>query len=128
MPLRSRDRLGLLDRALDDRPEVLGPEVQRHEARIELGHLEQVGGQPVESLDLATALLQELVPRGRVIHGTLAQQLVEGPQRGDGRPQLVRDVGHELAAAVTVGADDVDGLLESLRHVVERAGELGQLR
>ncbi len=60
--------------------------------------------------------------------GALAQQLVEGAQRRDGRPQLVRDVGHELAAPVTVRADDVDGLLESLRHVIERPGQLGQLR
>ena len=55
-----------------------------------------------------------------VLAGALAQQLVEGPQRGDGRAQLVGDVGHELAAAVAVGADDVDGLLEPLGHVVER--------
>ena len=89
MPFRSATGSACWTASLDDRPQVLGPQVERHEARIELGHLEQVGGQPVEALDLAAALLQELVPGGRVVRGAVQQQLVEGPQSGDGRAQLV---------------------------------------
>ena len=65
------------------------------------------------------ARLEELGARRRVVAGALLEQLVERPQRGDRRPQLVRDVGQEVAAAVAVAADDLDALLEPVRHRVE---------
>ena len=55
------------------------------------------------------------------------QQLVERAQRRERRPQLVRDVGQEVAAPVAVAADDLDALLEPVGHGVELDGELGQL-
>ena len=38
------------------------------------------------------------------------------------------DVGQELAATVTILADDVDALLETFGHRVELEGQLGELR
>ena len=99
-------RLGLLDRGLHDRAQVVGPQVERDQARVELGQLEQVGGQPVEALDLAMARFKELVARLGVLGGALLEQLIERAQRGDGRAQLVADVGQEVAAPVAVAADD----------------------
>ena len=58
----------------------------------------------------------------------LQEQLVEGAQRRDGRAQLVADVGHEVAAAVAVLADDGHRLLQALGHLVEGAGQLLHLR
>ena len=45
-----------------------------------------------------------------------------------GRPQLVRDVGKEVAAAVAIAAADLDALLEPAGHRVELDGELAELR
>ena len=58
---------------------------------------------------------------------TFAQQLVERAQGGQRRPQLVRDVGQEVAAPVAIAPDDLDALLEPIGHRVELDGELGQL-
>ena len=55
------------------------------------------------------------------------QQLVERPEGGQRRPQLVRDVGQEVAAPVAVAADDLDALLEPVGHGVELDGQLGHL-
>ena len=60
--------------------------------------------------------------------GPLLEQLVERAQRRQRRPQLVRDVGEEVAAAVAIAADDLDALLDPVGHRVERDGQLGHLR
>ena len=101
-PLRRAAGSACGQRALDHRAQVVRSQVEGHEARIELGQLEQVGGQPVEALDLLPAGAQELVARAAVLGGALLEQLVEGAQRGDRRAQLVADVGQEVAAAVAV--------------------------
>ena len=72
MPLRSALGCCLLDGALDDRAQVVRSKVEQDQARIELRQLEQVGGQPVEPLDLLAALLEELVARRLVLDGALA--------------------------------------------------------
>ena len=108
---RARGR-GLLDGRLDRDPQVVGPEVEQDEPGIELRELEQVLGEPVEALELDAARVEELRPGDRVVAGPLGEQLVERQQRGDRRPQLVRDVGQEVAAAVAIAADDLDALLE----------------
>ena len=64
-PLRSARRLRLLDGVLDHGAQVVRPQVEQDQARVELGQLEQVGGQPVEPLDLLAALLDELLARRR---------------------------------------------------------------
>ena len=50
----------LLDGRLDGRPQVVRPQVEQDQPRIELRELEQVLGQPVEPLDLLAARLEEL--------------------------------------------------------------------
>ena len=45
----------------------------------------------------------------------LLEQLVERAQRGQRGPQLVRDVGEEVAAAVTVAPDELEALLDAGR-------------
>ena len=117
----------LLDRRFDGGAQVVRPEVEQDEPGIELGQLEQVLGEPVEPLDLLGARLEELVARLRVVAGTFAQQLVEGPQGRQRGPQLVRHVGQEVAAPVAVAADDLDALLEPVGHGVELDGQLGHL-
>ena len=49
----------------------------------------------------------------------------QGRERG---PQLVGDVGQEVAAPVAVAPDQRDRLLEAIGHHVELAGQLGDLR
>ena len=117
----------LLDGALDRRAQVVGSQVEQDQAGIELGQLEEVLGQPVEPLDLLAARFEELGARLGVVGGALAQELVERPQRGQRRPQLVRDVGQEVAAPVAVAADDLDALLEPVGHRVELDRQLGEL-
>ena len=72
-PRRGGRRLRLLDRRLDGRPQVVRPQVEQDEARIELRQLEQVLGQPVEPLELLAARLEELGPRVGVVAGRLAR-------------------------------------------------------
>ena len=104
-----------------------GPQVEQDQPGIELRELEQVLGQPVEALDLLAARLEELGARLGVVGGALLEQLVERAQGGQWRPQLVRDVGQEVAAPIAVAADDLDALLEPVGHRVELDGQLGQL-
>ena len=127
MPRRRAAAAALLDRRLDRRPQVVRPQVEQDEPGIELRELEQVLGQPVEPLDLLAARLEELGARLGVVGGALLEQLVERAQRRQRRPQLVRDVGQEVAAPVAVAADDLDALLEPVGHGVELDGELGHL-
>ena len=102
----------LLHRRLDRRPQVVRPEVEEDEARIQLRELEQVLGEPVESLQLHATVVEELRAGARVVAGALGQQLVERQEGRDRRPQLVRHVGQEVAAAVAVAPDPLDALLE----------------
>ena len=120
-------RLGLLDGVLDHGAQVVRSKVEQHQARFELGQLEQVGRQPVEALDLLPALVEELGLGRLVLYGALGEQLVEGAQRGDRRAQLVRHVGQEVATAVAVAADELDRFLDALGHRVEGVGQLGHL-
>ena len=126
-PRRFAAARALLDGRLDGRPQVVRPQVEQHQARVELRELEQVLGQPVEPLDLLAARLEELGACRGIVGGALREQLVEGPQGGQRRAQLVRHVGQEVAAPVAVAADDLDALLEPVGHRVELDGQLGQL-
>ena len=95
--------------------------VDRHHdaAGVELGEVEQVGGELGQSLDLLAHRAHELGPLlgARVL---LVEQLDEAAEAEDRRAQLVRGVGDELlAGAVELG--------EAALHLVEGAGELAEL-
>ncbi len=122
-----RRRVVLVGGQFDRRPEVVGAQVQQHQARVELRELEQVLGEPVEPVDLPRARLEELGAGVGIVAGALHEQLVEGAERGQGRPQLVRDVRQEVPAAIAVAADDLDALLEPVGHRVELDGEQSEL-
>ena len=126
-PRRVAAAARLLDRRLDRRPQVVGPEVEQDEPRIELRQLEQVLGEPIEPLDLLAARVEELGPGLGVVRRALLEQLVEHAQGRERRPQLVRDVGQEVAAPIAIAADDLDALLEPVGHRVELDRQLGQL-
>ena len=55
--------------------------------------------------------------------GFVGEEFVECPKRGDWRPQLVRDVGEKVSAAVTVATDEFDRVLQPFGHGVERFSE-----
>ena len=86
---------------------------------VELGEVEQVGGQLGQPLDLLAHRVDELGPllRARVL---VLEQLDEAAEAEDRRAQLVRGVGDELfAGAVELG--------EAALHFVECPGELSEL-
>ena len=118
----------VVDGVLRHRTQILVPQLQRHQARVELGELQQVGGQPVEALHLLSTAAQEFLARDGFLGGALEEQFVEGAQGRDGCAQLVADIGQELAAAVAILADDGDRFLQACGHVIERAGKLLYLR
>ncbi len=119
--------LRLLDGRLDRRADVLRPQIELHQARIQLGEFEKVLGEPVQPLDLLGARLEEFGPRLGVLAGLLPEQLVEGSESGERSPQLVGDVGEELAAGVAVAADNLHGFLDLVGHGVELPRQLGDL-
>ena len=88
-------------------------------AGVELGEVEQIGGQLGQADDLLAHRAHELGPLlgARVL---LLEQLDEAAEAEDRRAQLVRGVGDELlAGAVELG--------EAPLHLVEGAGELAEL-
>ena len=88
-------------------------------AGVELGEVEQIGGQLGQAVDLLAHRADELFPLlgARFV---LLEQLDEPAEAEDRRPQLVRGVGDELLAGVVE-------LGEAPLHFVEGAGELAQL-
>ena len=101
------------------RAEVDAADRHHDPAGVELGEVEQVGGELGQPLDLLAHRAHELGPllRARVL---LVEQLDEAAEAEDRRAQLVRGVGDELlAGAVELG--------EAALHLVEGAGELAEL-
>jgi hypothetical protein len=91
--------------------------VQRHLAGLQPGQVQQRADQPRQPPGLRQRRLQRLgVGPGDAVGEVLQQRL----QGGEGRAQLVADVGHQ-AAALLVDAREVGG------HRVEGAGQLADL-
>jgi len=98
--LRAEARRTLLPRGTRDRAGHQG--VQRHllDRRIALvaaGQLDEIAHQPAELLRLLRHVAQQRAPLALLELSAGAQDLYVGPQRGHGRAQLVRRVGHEPA-------------------------------
>ncbi len=101
------------------RAEVDVAALHRHRAGVELGEVEQVGGELGQADDLFAHRVHELGPLlgARVL---VLEQFDEAAEAEDRRAQLVRGVGDELlAGAVELG--------EAPLHLVEGAGELTEL-
>ena len=118
----------LVGRRFDGCPQVIGSKVEEHQPGIELGQLEQVLRQPVQALDLALAQFEELGARFGIVPGLFHQQLVEGPQRCERGPELVRHVRQEVTAPVAVPPDQLDALGQPVGHGVELDRQFAKLR
>jgi hypothetical protein len=94
-----------------------GLDGQRRHSRVDAGEVEQVVDQTAEPFGLVECRLQA----GWVRFGNAVGEVLEhGTERGQRRPQLVRDVGDEVAALTIDGG-------EVLGHRVERPGQLADL-
>ncbi len=122
--------LGQLGVRLDHRPhrvaQVAPSHVQREDAGIDARQVEQVGAHPLQSADLLGRAVQELAAL-RLVHLPVALELGEGAQRGDGRAQLVADIGDELAQPIPVRLQQADRFAQPIRHDVELLPELVDL-
>ena len=100
--------------------ELDGLGVQVGGAGVDPRQLEQVDHHVVEPADLADDDVERLLGAFRQLGAPGVEHLDGGRQRRDGRPQLVADVGREAHLAL-------DPRLHRVGHVVERAGEAGQV-
>ena len=112
-------RAELAGRLAGEIAEVDAARRHHHRPRVELGEVEQIGGQLGQPLDLLAHRAHELFPLGRA-RVVLLEQLDEAAEAEDRRAQLVRGIGDELFAG------DVE-LGEAPLHLVEGAGEGGEL-
>ncbi len=122
-----RELLRVVRAPAHDVAQVRGLGVERRDVRVVPADLEQVGEQGLEPLDLA---LQQLgAARGRrvKVFPRLEEDLRGHPDRRHRGPQLVRDVGDELALHLGQFLKLVQLLLEAGGHVVERGGERGEV-
>ena len=88
---------------------------------------QQIGDQTVHPPRLAFHDVQEAVARGGVVPGRSAQRLDKSHQRGQGRPQLVADIGHEIAAHL-LGLLDPGAVLDRHRSAPGAADDHGPHR
>ena len=91
--------------------------LERHRAGLEPGEVEELLDQPAQALDLLEHRVEGL---GIGVGDAVDEVLEDGLERGDGRAQLVRHVGDEVAPHA-VGFGEVGG------HPVERPGQLTDL-
>ena len=106
---QSRDRLREVDR-LGRGADLI---------RVQPRQIEQVAGEPRQTIHLTPSALEEVPPRG-LVEILVGEQLEEPPDREQGRTELVRRVGDELPP----GAVE---LRELHPHAVETPGQLGHL-
>ena len=109
----------LLGDRVGDLPEIDRLVLDPHPARVEPREVEQIGRELGEPVDLLAHRLEELPPR-LLVELLVGHQLEEAAEREEGRPQLVRGVGDELAA----GAIEV---LQPNAHPLERGRQLPEL-
>jgi hypothetical protein len=108
-------RLG--DRLVQEGNEADRFPLQGRDAGVDPGQVQQVRDQAAQPFGLVERRTQRRVVRRR---DPVDQVLHDRTQRGDGCAELVRDVGHQIAAL------PVDGV-QVRRHRVERGGQLADL-
>ena len=89
--------------------------------------LQQVGEQRLEPLQLALEQLRGPRRSGQQVLARREQHVRGDPDRGQRGTQLVRHVGHELPLHLGQFLQLAQLLLQAGRHVVERAGQRGQV-
>src|SRR6266511_3439904 len=109
----------LVDEKLGDPRQIHGLVVDAETTRVEAGEVEQLAGELRQALDLLAHAGEELAA-GLLVQVLVEEQLEVPAQREEGRPQLVRRVGDELAPGVLEPC-------EALAHALERPGELSEL-
>ena len=113
------DHAKLLRDRLSDFPEIDGLVLDVHPARVEPREVEQIGRELGEPVDLLAHRLEKLPPR-LLVELLVHHQLEEAAEREEGRAQLVRGVGDELAP----GSIEV---LQANAHPLERGRQLSEL-
>ena len=96
-------------------------------ALVQLGQQEEVLDEAAHPGRLLLDPLERLPPAGLVGEAAAAQQLGVPPDGGEGRPQLVRGVRHELAQALLGLRLLGEGSLDPGQHLVQRAAEARHL-
>ena len=120
-------RVGVVHRVGADPVQVDRLGAQRS-APVQLGQQEEVLHQAAHPGRLLFDALERLLPAGLVGEAAPAEQLGVAPDRGQGCPQLVGGVGHELAQAFLGGRLLGEGPFDLGQHLVEgrtQAAHLG---
>ena len=119
--LSRRERRDRLDRVLDEAHEVRRLDLQLDGAGVVPAHLEQVGEQHLEALDLGVQQLGGAGGRRREGLALVVEHVAGQPDRRERRAQLVRDVGDEALLHLRQVGELRDLALQAVGHAVERA-------
>ena len=94
-----------------------GPRLQRDPAQLDIGQIGEVVEQAAQSLGVPEHDLEKAPGMGGILHRPAEQGLQVSLDRGERRPELVRDIGHELGPDLLELAERGD--------VVEHHGHAG---
>jgi len=105
---------GPLQCRTDDLGDIDQFELQLDYAGFEPGHVEEIGDEPVQALGFFLQCAEQLLAFGRaVLLGEAAQARYGAEDRGERRPQIVRDRGQERCAQ-PLGLRQHSGFVEPL--------------
>jgi len=96
-----------------------GPQAEGPPPELQIGEREEVVDQPAEALGVPVDDGEEPAPRRRIVPGAAEERLRVALDGGEGGPELVRHVGHEVSPDHLEPAE--------LRHVVEDEDEAERL-
>ena len=82
----------------DDLIEIHGGQVQIGHAGFDAGEVQELGDHLAHAFDFDLDAVEEFGAGGGVVGGAVLQGFDEGAEGGEGRAQLVGDVGDEVAA------------------------------
>ena len=116
------------DHAIEELGDAHVLRIQLASAGLEPRRVEQIADEPFEAMRLARGNPQVLLPPGIIQAHFGHHQRLEVPENGrQGRHQLVRDVGEQLAPGA-IGCVEIGRVPGQIRgHLVERARELRDL-
>ena len=115
-----------LDSLLQHRPDFDRLSRQRRLPRFQPRQLQQLRHHLHQPVDLGVRARQEVLRDGLVLEGAGLQRLDDGLDGGKRRPQLVRDVGDEVAARVLDALRLGDVVEDDERDPIAAAGDRGR--